>query len=139
VESLKYKDVDGEVLAERLIDAYAWAASDVYRAVTHNKGIMNGIDAVAMATGQDWRAIEAACHAYASIAHQKDGYRSLSEYWIEDVDGVRFFCGQLTLPIAVGTKGGSILSNPAMRYTHGLLSFPDSGTLAQVRFVIHAL
>jgi hydroxymethylglutaryl-CoA reductase len=68
ITSLKWKGVQGEEVAARLIQAYEFARRDVHRAVTHNKGIMNGIDAVAVATGQDWRALEASCHAYASFS-----------------------------------------------------------------------
>ena len=90
----------GDNIVERILYAYALAYSDVYRAVTHNKGIMNGIDAVALATGQDYRAIEAAAHAYASRGGR---YRSLSKWWRDETGNL---VGELEIPIAVGIVGG---------------------------------
>lgn len=92
--------IGGDFIVERILYAYALAYSDVYRAVTHNKGIMNGIDAVALATGQDFRAIEAAAHAYAS---RGGSYRSLTK-WLRDKDGN--LVGELEIPMAVGIVGG---------------------------------
>jgi degradative hydroxymethylglutaryl-CoA reductase len=125
---LEYKGFDGSLVAERIVEAYEWANDDPYRAVTHNKGIMNGIDAVAIATGQDWRAIEAACHCYAVNEH----YRSLSKYWIEEEVGFKYLCGSLELPIPVGTHGGVIGSHPMYQYALGLLGNPDTPQLAMV-------
>lgn len=90
----------GDNIVERILYAYALAYSDVYRAVTHNKGIMNGIDAVALATGQDFRAIEAAAHAYASRGGR---YRSLSKWWRDENGNL---VGELEIPMAVGIVGG---------------------------------
>jgi hydroxymethylglutaryl-CoA reductase len=92
--------VGGDTTVERILYAYAFAYSDVYRAVTHNKGIMNGIDAVALATGQDFRAIEAAAHAYASRGGR---YRSLSKWWRDEKGDL---IGELEMPMAVGIVGG---------------------------------
>jgi hydroxymethylglutaryl-CoA reductase len=92
--------VGGDITVERILYAYALAYSDVYRAVTHNKGIMNGIDAVALATGQDFRAIEAAAHAYASRGGR---YRSLSKWWRDENGDL---VGELEMPMAVGIVGG---------------------------------
>lgn len=92
--------VGGAAIVERILYAYAFAYSDVYRAVTHNKGIMNGIDAVALATGQDFRAIEAAAHAYASKGGR---YRSLSRWWRDENGDL---VGELEMPMAVGIVGG---------------------------------
>jgi hydroxymethylglutaryl-CoA reductase len=93
-------EVGGPRIVERILYAYALAYSDVHRAVTHNKGIMNGIDAVALATGQDFRAIEAAAHAYAA----RDGrYRSLTR-WHKTREGN--LAGELEIPLAVGIVGG---------------------------------
>src|SRR5581483_1812812 len=95
-------DLGGESIVERILYAYAFAYSDPYRAVTHNKGIMNGIDAVAIATGQDFRAIEAAAHAYAA----RDGqYRSLSRWFKTETNDL---IGELELPLALGTVGGIV-------------------------------
>ncbi|OLC90947.1 MAG: hydroxymethylglutaryl-CoA reductase, degradative, partial [Deltaproteobacteria bacterium 13_1_40CM_3_71_4] len=99
---------DGAEVAERILYAYEFAAADPYRAATHNKGIMNGIDAVAVATGNDWRAIEAGAHAYAC----HDGvYGSLSRWAIEK----RELVGSLELPIAVSTVGPAVQSHPGVR------------------------
>lgn len=92
--------VGGAAIVERILYAYAFAYSDVYRAVTHNKGIMNGIDAVALATGQDFRAIEAAAHSYASKGGR---YRSLSRWWKDEKGDL---VGELEMPMAVGIVGG---------------------------------
>src|ERR671911_33357 len=93
-------NIGGKDVVENILYSYSLAYSDVYRAVTHNKGIMNGIDAVALATGQDFRAIEAAAHAYASRGGR---YRSLSK-WGRDENGD--LVGELEMPMAVGIVGG---------------------------------
>ena len=79
---------------------------------------MNGVDAVALALGQDWRAIESAAHSFAAISGK---YRPLSDYKIED----GFFKGFLEIPISVGTKGGAITTNPSYLNTHRILGFPS--------------
>jgi hydroxymethylglutaryl-CoA reductase len=100
--------MDGQTVAERMLWAYEFAANDPYRAATHNKGIMNGIDALALATGNDWRAIEAGAHAYAA----RDGaYRSPSTWEIDDGHLV----GTLELPMAVSTVGPLVQSHPQVR------------------------
>lgn len=71
VEKMKWKNVDGLIVASRILEAYRFAQLDPFRAATHNKGIMNGMDAVAVALGQDWRSIEASCHAYSYYKFQK--------------------------------------------------------------------
>ncbi|MDQ1300325.1 MAG: hydroxymethylglutaryl-CoA reductase, partial [Chloroflexota bacterium] len=96
----------GALVAQRIVEAYALAAVDPYRAATHNKGIMNGIDAVLMATGNDWRAIEAGAHAYAARAGQ---YRALSEWSLTPAGDL---VGSLELPLAVGTVGGATRVHP---------------------------
>ena len=104
----------------------SFAYSDVYRAVTHNKGIMNGIDALAIATGQDFRAIEATAHAYAS----KDGtYRSMTR-WKKTSDGD--LLGELELPIAVGIVGGVTNVHPMVMLALKLLGVESSANLAKV-------
>ena len=90
----------GDEIRDLVIEAWRFADSDPYRAATHNKGIMNGIDAVAVATGNDWRAVEAGAHAFASMTGR---YRSLSR-WSKGADGA--LEGELVLPMAVGTVGG---------------------------------
>ena len=111
VEKLAWKGATGEQVARKILEAHRFAQLDQYRATTHNKGIMNGVDAVAVALGQDWRAIESAAHSYASM---KGRYSPLSDYKIED--GI--LKGSLELPIAVGTKGGAISTNPSYINTH---------------------
>jgi degradative hydroxymethylglutaryl-CoA reductase len=79
IESLAWKDAPGKEVAAKILETYRFADLDQYRATTHNKGIMNGIDAVAIALGQDWRAIESAAHSYASITGK---YKPLTNYFI---------------------------------------------------------
>lgn len=74
VSKMAWKDATGEFVAKRMIEGYRFAQLDPYRASTHNKGIFNGMDAVALATGQDWRSIESSCHTYASTKNPKAGY-----------------------------------------------------------------
>jgi hydroxymethylglutaryl-CoA reductase len=102
----------GSQIVKRILYAYALAYSDAYRAVTHNKGIMNGIDAVALATGQDFRAIEAGAHAYAA----RDGtYRSLTS-WRRTKEGD--LAGEIELPLAVGVVGGIVNVHPTANFGH---------------------
>ncbi|MBT8079418.1 MAG: hydroxymethylglutaryl-CoA reductase, degradative [Gammaproteobacteria bacterium] len=107
-QDLAMAGFSGESVRDRIVGASEFARVDRYRAATHNKGIMNGIDAVAIATGNDWRAIEAAAHAFAA----RDGqYRSLSA-WTIDADSN--LAGALRLPVKIGTVGGSLRANPAV-------------------------
>ncbi|KAJ0407307.1 hypothetical protein ATCC90586_002235 [Pythium insidiosum] len=130
VAKLGWKGVDGEQVASRIVEAYNFAAIDPYRAVTHNKGIMNGVDAVAVATGQDWRAIEAAAHCFASRSGQ---YASLSRYEIVSTsDRGRVLRGSLELPIAVGSKGGALQTHPGYAATHAILRQPSARTLSGI-------
>lgn len=118
---------EAQNLARKMELASRLAQVDVYRASTHNKGIFNGIDAVVMATGNDWRAIEAGCHAYAS----RDGqYRGLSN-WIFDEEA-QVLKGSLTLPMPIATRGGSIGLNPTVQIAHELLGQPQARELAAV-------
>ncbi|EKM3297982.1 hydroxymethylglutaryl-CoA reductase, degradative [Listeria monocytogenes] len=105
-ESLATKTQSGEWVRDRIIAAYEFADADIYRAATHNKGIMNGIDAVIMAFGNDWRAVEAASHAYAA---RTGSYKPMSK-WSKDTDG--YLVGELTLPMPVAFVGGSIAIHP---------------------------
>ena len=114
-------------LAEKMVLASQFAQADPYRAATHNKGIFNGIDALLIATGNDWRAIESGAHAYAS----HDGsYRGLSR-WTMDL-GTEELIGELTMPMPVATKGGSIGLNPRVVLSHELLGHPSARELAQI-------
>lgn len=115
----------GEEVARRMEEAWAFAWADPYRACTHNKGIMNGIDAAAIATGQDWRGVEAGAHAYAA----RDGqYRALSEWRVEN-DALR---GTLELPLAVGTVGGNLECNPRVNFGLRMLGVTTARDLASV-------
>ncbi|MBC1251373.1 hydroxymethylglutaryl-CoA reductase, degradative [Listeria welshimeri] len=105
-ESLATKMQSGEWVRDRIIAAYEFADADIYRAATHNKGIMNGIDAVIMAFGNDWRAVEAASHAYTA---RTGSYKPMSK-WSKDADG--YLIGELTLPMPVAFVGGSIAIHP---------------------------
>ncbi|HFH6834087.1 TPA: hydroxymethylglutaryl-CoA reductase, degradative [Streptococcus agalactiae] len=114
-------------LAQKMTMASQLAQVDPYRASTHNKGIFNGIDAIVLATGNDWRAIEAGAHTYAV----KDGqYRGLSR-WSYKVDD-NCLEGTLTLPMPVATKGGSIGINPSVHLAHDLLDRPNAKELASI-------
>ncbi|KAF8927416.1 hypothetical protein BGZ58_010403 [Dissophora ornata] len=182
---MAYKSLSGKEVAVRVLEAFEWADLDPYRAATHNKGIMNGIDAVALATGQDWRAVEAGAHAWAGGAgayserstdaapltsssssnqnerkrrfgqngddeqskiYRGDAYKPLTRYWIEeDEERVRqgykgqdalVFCGELEIPIMVGTKGGVLSTNPVHAFTLGVMRYPDSKQLAMAMVTV---
>ena len=114
-------------IAQKIALASQLAAVDPYRAATHNKGIFNGIDAVVLATGNDWRAIEAGGHTYASRTGQAQGLSN----WM-DHPNQQVLEGQLTLPMPIATKGGSIGLNPSVQVAHELLENPDAQTLARI-------
>jgi hydroxymethylglutaryl-CoA reductase len=119
-------ELGGSEIVERILYAYALAYSDVYRAVTHNKGVMNGIDAVALATGQDFRAIEAGAHAHSA----RDGtYRSLTK-WHRTREGD--LAGEIELPLAVGIVGGITAMHPAAKLALQILGVKSAKDLAIV-------
>lgn len=124
--ALAFNGFSGERVARGVVEAWAFAAADPYRAATHNKGILNGIDAVAIATGQDWRAIEAGAHAYAARSGR---YTSLST-WELDAEGN--LVGRLELPLAVGTVGGATRAHPAARVALKILGVQTARELAEV-------
>jgi hydroxymethylglutaryl-CoA reductase len=115
----------GGQVAAGIASAYRFAWVDPYRAATHNKGIMNGIDAVALATGNDWRAIEAGAHAYAARSGQ---YRPLSRWVIEGTELV----GRLQLPLQVGTVGGPIRIHPTVQANLALAQVTGARDLAML-------
>ena len=117
----------GREIAEKITLASQFAQADPYRAATHNKGIFNGIDAILIATGNDWRAIEAGAHAFAS---QDGRYQGLSS-WRLDLE-TEELVGEMTLPMPVATKGGSIGLNPRVALSHELLGNPSAKELAQI-------
>lgn len=125
VEDLKQPDISGEVFADRFKKAVDIARMDTYRATTHNKGIYNGIDAVVLATGNDFRAIEAAGHSFAS----RDGkYRGLTTCSVAD----GHFTLELTVPVAIGTVGGLTHVHPLARRSLELLGNPNARELMEI-------
>ena len=126
VESLAFKDYGGEQVRDGIIAAWAFAAADSYRAATHNKGIMNGIDAVVLATGNDWRAIEAGAHAYAS---RNGRYTSLSTWGVDEAGNL---IGSLEVPMAVGIVGGATKVHPGARAALELMKVTTANELAEI-------
>ncbi len=118
-------EMPGEVIAEGIVQASRFASADPYRAATHNKGVMNGVDAVAIATGQDWRAIEAGAHAFACREGQ---YRPLSTWHLEEGHLV----GRIELPLALGTVGGPIKIHPGVQAGLKVLQVSSARELATV-------
>jgi hydroxymethylglutaryl-CoA reductase len=117
-------EVGGKEIVDNILLAYEFAANDTYRAVTHNKGIMNGIISVANSTGQDTRAIEAAAHAYAS---RNGKYTSLTN-WKKDNEGN--LVGEIELPMSVGTIGGIVNVHPMIKVCNKILGVKSAGELA---------
>ena len=129
-DQLKQEAFSGEEVIERMLEAYEFAAIDPYRAATHNKGIMNGIDPVIVATGNDWRAVEAGAHAYAV----KDGrYTSLSQ-WRKDENGN--LVGRIELPMAVGLVGGATKTHPLAQLSLKLLGVKSADELGEIVAVV---
>ena len=124
-EVLAADGMSGETVARRIESASNFAAASPHRAATHNKGVMNGIDAVAIATGNDWRAIEAGAHAYAA----RDGRYGPLAVWKVEGEGL---CGRLELPLAVGTVGDRIRINPRARLALRVLAVRGARELAAV-------
>jgi len=125
-QTLSFEQYDGEQVRDRILEAYVFAAADPYRAATHNKGIMNGIDAVVIATGNDWRAVEAGAHAFAARSGR---YQPLSR-WSTDDRGQ--LVGELELPIAIGTVGGATRSHPAAQACLALMQVQTARELAGI-------
>lgn len=125
-EALETSEFPGDVVIQGILEAQALAEVDPYRAATHNKGIMNGIDAVALATGNDWRAIEAGAHAYAA----RDGrYRPLTRWWRDEQGAL---CGRIELPLAVGIVGGTTQAHPLARVALKILGVSSARELAEI-------
>jgi hydroxymethylglutaryl-CoA reductase len=124
--SLQRDGIAGADVIERILWAHAFAVVDPHRATTHNKGIMNGIDPVIVATGNDWRAIEAGAHAWAARSGR---YTSLS-HWYRDEQG--FLCGELTMPLAVGIVGGATRVHPTAQAALQVLAVTHAGELAEI-------
>lgn len=123
--NLATETTTGNIVRDRIIEASQYAMVDPYRAVTHNKGIMNGIDALLVATGNDWRAVEAGVHAYAA----RDGqYRALSQ-WSQTDEG--YLKGEIELPISVGSVGGTLSVHPTAQLAYRILDKPSANELAR--------
>jgi len=116
----------GEETIERILDAYAFAVADEYRACTHNKGVMNGVDAVVIATGNDWRAIEAGAHAFATLSGK---YSPLTKYYKNEKGDL---VGEITLPVPVGLVGGATKTNPVARVCVKILGVKTARELGEV-------
>ena len=125
-EALGTREMGGADVIEGMIEAHALAAVDPYRAATHNKGIMNGIDPVVVATGNDWRAIEAGAHAWAA---RGDSYTAMS-HWEKDTSGS--LTGTLEVPMALGLVGGATKTHPAARAALEILGVRTAQELAEV-------
>ena len=126
LEKLAFEGFGGEQVRDGVIEAWAFAEADPYRAATHNKGIMNGVDAVLLATGNDWRAVEAGAHAYAA---RGDHYSSLST-WTAGEDGS--LKGSLTLPLAIGIVGGATRVHPAAKTNLKLMGVEHASDLGEI-------
>ncbi|HEY3320119.1 MAG TPA: hydroxymethylglutaryl-CoA reductase, degradative [Planctomycetota bacterium] len=125
VDCLKWSKFTGKQVAERLVRAYQFADADPYRATTHNKGVMNGIDGILIATGNDWRAVEAACHAYAARTGR---YRSVTRYHIE---GDKLI-GEIEIPLAVGMVGGVTKLHPGAAIVLKMMGISKRAELCEV-------
>ncbi len=125
-EALAFGIYSGDQVRGGILEAWAFAAADPYRAATHNKGIMNGVDAVVIATGNDWRAVEAGAHSFAA---RGGSYTSLSTWSKGSDDALN---GALELPMAVGITGGSTQSHPGARTNLRLIGARSSGELAGI-------
>jgi hydroxymethylglutaryl-CoA reductase len=125
-EVLAFGEYPGSLVVERIVEAYALAAVDPYRAATHNKGIMNGIDAVVMATGNDWRAVEAGAHSFAA----RSGHYTSLTTWEKDRNGS--LVGAMELPLAVGIVGGATKVHPTAKLVLKILGVETARELAEV-------
>lgn len=125
-ESLSNREFSGPEVVDRIEQAYLFAAHDVYRAATHNKGVMNGIDPVVIATGNDWRAVEAGAHAYSC---RSGVYQPMTRWWKNAEGDLE---GEIELPIAVGTVGGVTRLHPAAQAALRLLGQPTAQGLAEI-------
>ena len=125
-EALGSAEMSGAEVARGIVEAAALAQVDPYRAATHNKGVMNGMDAVALATGNDWRALEAGAHAWAARSGR---YTSLTAWWQDEEGNLR---GRIELPVAVGIVGGATRVHPTAQVALKILGVKTARDLAQV-------
>ncbi|WP_443094438.1 hydroxymethylglutaryl-CoA reductase, degradative [Phyllobacterium sp. CCNWLW109] len=129
-EALATKEFSGRRMMEGIVDAYEFAAIDPYRAATHNKGIMNGVDPVVVATGNDWRAIEAGAHAYAARSGR---YTSLSTW---EISNKGTLVGTIEMPMALGLVGGATKTHPAAQAALQILNVETAVELAEVTVAV---
>jgi hydroxymethylglutaryl-CoA reductase len=126
LEALAFGSYSAEDVRDGIVAAWAFAEVDPYRAATHNKGILNGVDAVVLATGNDWRAVEAGAHAYAARSGR---YTSLSRWEIGPDGGL---AGEIELPLAVGIVGGATRVHPLADLSLKILGVRSAVELAEV-------
>ena len=119
-------EIKGEEMVERILDAYEFAVATQFRATTHNKGIMNGVDALTIATGNDFRGVEAGAHSFASYSHP---YAPLTKYY-KDKEGN--LVGEIEMPLVLATIGGTIKSNPLVQLNMKILGVKSSKELARI-------
>ncbi|MDN6875843.1 hydroxymethylglutaryl-CoA reductase, degradative [Pseudomonas citronellolis] len=129
-QQLQSPDYSGEAVIEGILDAHCFAAVDPYRAATHNKGIMNGIDPLIVATGNDWRAVEAGAHAYAC---RSGHYGSLST-WEKDAEG--HLVGSIEMPMPVGLVGGATRTHPLAQLSLRILAVHSAQELAEIAVAV---
>jgi hydroxymethylglutaryl-CoA reductase len=127
---LDTKERSGAEIIEGVLDAYTFAAVDPYRAATHNKGIMNGIDPVIVATGNDWRAVEAGAHAYASRSGR---YTSLTQ-WEKDNSGA--LVGTIEMPMPVGLVGGATKTHPLAQVALKIMDLRSAQELGEIAVAV---
>ncbi len=124
--TLSNREFNGDEVVDRIEQAYLFAAHDVYRATTHNKGVMNGIDPVVIATGNDWRAVEAGAHAYSC---RTGVYQPMTRWWKNSQGDLE---GEIELPMALGTVGGVTTLHPTAQGALKLLGSPSAQGLAEI-------
>lgn len=129
-EQLQSAEFSGDAVIEGIIDAYTFAAIDPYRAATHNKGIMNGIDPLIVATGNDWRAVEAGAHAYAC----RSGHYGSLTTWEKDGNG--HLVGTLEMPMPVGLVGGATKTHPLAQLSLRILGVKTAQDLAEIAVAV---
>lgn len=129
-QTLDTKDRSGAEIIEGVLDAYVFAATDPYRAATHNKGIMNGIDPIIVATGNDWRAVEAGAHAYAC----RDGRYTSLTHWEKDASGA--LVGTLEMPMPVGLVGGATKTHPLARLALKIMAVRSAQELGEIAVAV---
>ncbi|MFF7859984.1 hydroxymethylglutaryl-CoA reductase, degradative [Pseudomonas monteilii] len=129
-QQLETAEFSGEAVIEGILDAYAFAAVDPYRAATHNKGIMNGIDPLIVATGNDWRAVEAGAHAYAC----RSGHYGSLTTWEKDNNG--HLVGTLEMPMPVGLVGGATKTHPLAQLSLRILGVKTAQALAEIAVAV---